>query len=226
MKAQEEAHAVGQPLGRTAPRLFVLQGRAAARDELRADEQGLAETRRGLPGELLAGSPGEEPAAAQAHRRRGAVRAGSGSSCWRSGRSGCRREELAPGEGICSGARSATPSWGAGSAAVERSWEPAPPSGGAGSARSGVAGSATTRLPPGRRRRRSTPDANVFAGPFPGDEHPTGMPAPSLPFLLCETEQHSKPNLPSLPCLLCETEQHSKPNLSYLAICNRTTDMI
>ena len=79
------------------------QGRAAARDEPRADEQGLAETRRGLLGELLAGSPGEEPAAAQA----GAVRAGSGSSCRRSGRSGCRREELAPGEGIFSGARSA-----------------------------------------------------------------------------------------------------------------------
>jgi hypothetical protein len=78
----------------------------------RADEQGLAETRRGLPWELLSGSPGEEPAAAQAHRRRGAVWAGRGSSCRRSG---CRGEELAPGEGICSEARSAAPLRGAGS---------------------------------------------------------------------------------------------------------------
>ena len=33
---------------------------------------------------------------------------------------------------------------------------------------------------------------HVFAQPFAGDEHPPGMPAPSRPFLLCETE-HPKP---------------------------------
>jgi hypothetical protein len=31
-------------------------------------------------------------------------------------------------------------------------------------------------------------------------------------FLLCETEQHPKPNLSYLACPLCETEQH--PNLT------------
>ena len=39
----------------------------------------------------------------------------------------------------------------------------------------------------GERRRYS-----VFVGPFAGDERPRGMPSPSLPFLLCETE-HPKP---------------------------------
>ena len=33
---------------------------------------------------------------------------------------------------------------------------------------------------------------HVFAKPFAGDEHPPGMPAPSLSLLLCETE-HPKP---------------------------------
>jgi hypothetical protein len=34
---------------------------------------------------------------------------------------------------------------------------------------------------------------HVFAGPFAGDEHPKGMPAPSLLFLSCDTE-YSNPN--------------------------------
>jgi len=46
----------------------------------------------GLTGELIVRSSGEESAAAQTHRRRGAVRAGSESSCQKSGRSGCRQE--------------------------------------------------------------------------------------------------------------------------------------
>jgi hypothetical protein len=41
----------------------------------------------------------------------------------------------------------------------------------------------------GERRRNS-----VFAGPFAGDEHTSGMPSPSLPFLLCEAED-PKPNI-------------------------------
>jgi hypothetical protein len=40
----------------------------------------------------------------------------------------------------------------------------------------------------GERRRPS----HVFAGTFAGNERPLGMPAPSLPFVLCETE-HPKP---------------------------------
>jgi len=70
------------------------------------------------------------------------------------------------------------------------------------------------------RHRRLTPDSQVFVGPVSGNENPTnGMPAPSLPFLLCETEQHPKPNLsylsrPFYSLLLCETEQHPKPNLA------------
>jgi len=52
-----------------------------------------------------------------------------------------------------------------------------------------------------RRRRRPTPGVQLFVGPFPGTEHPPGMP-PSPPLPLCESE-------------------HLKPNLSYLAICNR-----
>jgi hypothetical protein len=34
----------------------------------------------------------------------------------------------------------------------------------------------------------------VFAIPFSGDKHPTGMPTPCIPFLLCENE-HPNPNL-------------------------------
>lgn len=32
-------------------------------------------------------------------------------------------------------------------------------------------------------------DTSTYAGPFDGDEHPSGMPTPSLPFLLWETER-------------------------------------
>lgn len=39
---------------------------------------------------------------------------------------------------------------------------------------------ATTR----RRRRTPAPFAQVFVGPFVSDEHPSGMPTPSLAFLL------------------------------------------
>lgn len=53
-----------------------------------------------------------------------------------------------------------------------------------------------------RRHRRPTPGIQVFVGPLSGTEHPPGMPAPSPPSLLCESE-------------------HLNPNLSYLAICNR-----
>jgi hypothetical protein len=55
---------------------------------------------------------------------------------------------------------------------------------------------ATTRRSP----RLPTPGAEVFVGPYAGDEHPPGMPIPYFPFLLCETE-------------------HINPNLIYLAIC-------
>jgi len=48
-------------------------------------------------------------------------------------------------------------------------------------------------------RRRPTPGAEVFVDLFAGDEHTKGIPAPSLPFLMCETE-------------------HPNHNLSYLAI--------
>ena len=45
-----------------------------------------------------------------------------------------------------------------------------------------------------RLRRRPSPGAEAFVGIFAGDEHPPGIPTPSLPFLLCETE-HPNPNL-------------------------------
>ena len=45
-----------------------------------------------------------------------------------------------------------------------------------------------------RLRRRPTPGSEAFVGIFTGDEHPPGIPTPSLPFLLCETE-HPNPNL-------------------------------
>ena len=44
------------------------------------------------------------------------------------------------------------------------------------------------------RRQSSAVLHRVFVGPFAGDEHPPGMPSPSLPSLLCETE-HASPNL-------------------------------
>ena len=50
-----------------------------------------------------------------------------------------------------------------------------------------------------RHRRRPTPGAEAFVGLFAGDELPPGIATPSLPFLLCETDN---PN----------------PSLSYLAI--------
>jgi hypothetical protein len=46
----------------------------------------------------------------------------------------------------------------------------------------------------GDRRRRRTPGAKAFVEIFAGDEHPLGLLAPSLPFLLCETE-HPNPKL-------------------------------
>ena len=42
------------------------------------------------------------------------------------------------------------------------------------------------------RRCRPRPGDKLFAGPFAGDEHPTGMLTPSLPFVLCETK-HPNP---------------------------------
>ena len=36
--------------------------------------------------------------------------------------------------------------------------------------------------------------SQVFVGPFSGNEHPSGTPGRSIPFLLCKTE-HPKPNL-------------------------------
>jgi hypothetical protein len=45
-----------------------------------------------------------------------------------------------------------------------------------------------------RRRRRPTPGAEAFFGLFAGDEHLPGIPDPSLPLRLCETE-HPNPNL-------------------------------
>jgi hypothetical protein len=44
----------------------------------------------------------------------------------------------------------------------------------------------------GRRRRK--PGAEAFVGLLAGDEHPLGIPTPSLPFMLCEAE-HRNPNL-------------------------------
>jgi len=40
----------------------------------------------------------------------------------------------------------------------------------------------------GYRRRRPTPGAEAFADIFTGEERPPGIPTPSLPCLLCETE--------------------------------------
>jgi len=45
----------------------------------------------------------------------------------------------------------------------------------------------------GYRRRRPTPSDEAFVGLFAGDEHPPGIPIPSLPFLLWEAKPSTKP---------------------------------
>jgi hypothetical protein len=53
-------------------------------------------------------------------------------------------------------------------------------------------------------RRRPTPGAEAFVGLFSGDEHPSGIPTPSLPFLPCDCAKPSTQTLSYLAiwCLL------------------------
>jgi hypothetical protein len=44
-------------------------------------------------------------------------------------------------------------------------------------------------------RRRPTPGAEAFVGLFSGDEHPSGIPTPSLPFLPCDCAKPSTQTL-------------------------------
>lgn len=47
------------------------------------------------------------------------------------------------------------------------------------------------RLAGRRLRHHPTPGAEAFVGLFDSDDHPPGIPIPSLPFLLCEAEHQT-----------------------------------
>ena len=68
------------------------------------------------------------------------------------------------------------------------------------------------------RRQSGAVLHRVFVGLFADDEHPPGMPSPSLPFLLCETE-HANPNLNYLCSDLTRLQ-------NFTCICQLTSNLL